>query len=99
MQPVSPEILATFITIIAALIMGAVGLYIASKSRDSVKDYLENALPGLFAIEFQKWHKEFSVDFASAARVGRLEDRYTALEKRLDSVLARMPQMQSKESK
>jgi hypothetical protein len=87
----SSEIIATFITITAALIMGAVGLYIASKSRDSVKEYLENALPGLFAIEFQKWHKEFSVDFASASRVLRLEERYTALEKRLDMVLSRLP--------
>ena len=76
----SPETLGVIIPVSAATIMAIVGLYVKDMVITSIKKHLTEVLPGLFAIEFQKYRDKTDTLYAPLGRVEDMEQRLKAIE-------------------
>ena len=75
----SPETLSVIIPVSAATIMAIVGLYVKDMVITSIKKHLTEVLPGLFAIEFQKYRDKTDNLYAPVAISHKVDDIDTRL--------------------
>ena len=72
---IDPAIQAVLITVICSALFLFVQLFTKNTALEALKKHLNEALPGMLAIQFNMWKKELNGDYARKEEVTHLRSR------------------------